>query len=252
MTTQLRSVTCAGVGKKRRPRVTLYLPWITDMGFTPEALVQVLPEENGMAFTLCNEKIKKYSELLKATKEKGGELVHVYLADDPAHKGPAIAASGKYVRTSGLDIGDPFVARYDYGLIRIRKLPDIANVKFIPATSIREKRTGMPVPKVTLCGDWLSGIGFIPDALVIAAAEPGIITFKLQDNDISNHTALVKYARQNKAKLLQVRKQKQSPIIGMTGQVVDRAGFAPDDVFIADYEYGTIKLRKLDFKQLGF
>jgi len=252
MYTQLQSVTCIGIGAKRRPRIFLYAPWLDELGFTPESLVQALPEENGMVFTLCNENIKKYSQLLSDTRKKGGRLVHVYTADDAYHHGTAVATSGQYIRACGLDMGDPIISRYDHGIIRIRKLPDIANTKVILATNIQERNTGNPIPKIRLYGAWLSDIGFTLDALVIATAEPGTITFELKDNDIRNYSDLVKYARQHKAKLLQVRKERNFPLIGMTGSIVARAGFSLYDVFIAYYEYGTIKLQKLDLERLGF
>jgi hypothetical protein len=254
MNTQLRSVTSSGVAEKRRPRIHLYAPAIADMGFKPEALVQVLPEEDGMVFTLCNENIGKYSALLNDTREKGGKLIQVYLAKSPTHYGPAISTTGKYIRTAGLDMGDTFVVRYSYGLIRIRKLPDIANARFMLATAIRKKRTDEPIPKVRLYGEWLSDIGFTIDALATATAEPGAITFKLQDNNIESYSALVKYARRNKAKLIQARADGRGnyPTIEMTGAIVVKAGFTQEDVFVARYEYGTINLQKLDFKRLGF
>jgi len=255
MYTQLRTVTFTGqAAGKSRPRIALYAPCLADMGFKPEALVQVFPEENGMVFVLCNENIEKYSQLLNDTRKKGGKLIQVYLANDRSHQGPAISTTGKYIRTAGLEMGDAYVVRYDYGFIRIRKLPDIANTKVILATSIREKNTGSPIPKIRLYGEWLSDIGFTPDALATAAAEPGLVVFKLQDNNIESYSTLVKYARQNKATLLQVKKEGKGnfPIIGITGSIPYRAGFTQDDVFIASYEYGTIKLQKLDLKQLGF
>ena len=252
MYTQLQSVTCVGIGGKPGPRIFLYAPWLDELGFTPEALVQVLPEENGMAFILCDENIKRYSELLRDARKKGGKLIHVYLADDASHQGTAVSITGRCIRAGGLDMYDPIIVRYDYGVIRIRKSPGTANTKVIVATNILDKNTGYPIPKVRLYGEWLSGIGFIPDALAVAAAGPGVITFELKDNGIEDYSGLVKYARQSKAKLIQVRKERDFPMIGLTGPIVSRAGFSMGDIFIASYAYGTIKLQKADLKQLGF
>jgi len=91
------------------------------MGFTPDALVQVLPEAGGLFFILCDENIRKYSELLQATEEKNGELITV---DCCCRTGILIEIGGYCIRNAGLDIGDNLIVQYEYGLIRVRKLPE--------------------------------------------------------------------------------------------------------------------------------
>ena len=112
------SVLCSGMGDYSSPIIVFCPPWLPDMGFTLGALVQVLPEAGGMSFTLCDENIQKYSELLLTTEEKKGTLVTV----DRCRTGVRIEIEGRYIRNAGLDIGDTLVALYDYGLIRVRKM----------------------------------------------------------------------------------------------------------------------------------
>ena len=115
------SVLSAGRGDLSRPVIALCPPWLPDMGFTPGALVQVLPEAGGMFFILCDENIWKFSELLLATEEKNGTLIIV----DCCRAGARLEIEGGYVRNAGLDIGDHLIVWYEYGLIRVRKLPEV-------------------------------------------------------------------------------------------------------------------------------
>jgi len=103
------------------PAIVLRHTWLPDMGFTSGALVQVLPEAGGLFFILCDENIRKFSELLQATEEKKGELITV---DCCCRTGIRIEIDGYCVRNAGLDVGDPLTVHYEYGLIRVRKQPE--------------------------------------------------------------------------------------------------------------------------------
>ena len=118
MNIYILSVLCSGRGDFSSPIIVFCPPWLPDMGFTPGALVQVLPEVCGMLFVLCDDNIRKYSELLLATEEKKGTLVTV----DCCRTCVRIEIEGHYIRNAGLDIGDSLIALYKYGLIRVRKI----------------------------------------------------------------------------------------------------------------------------------
>ena len=236
--------------KKRCPQVKFHAPWLAEMGFTPSALVQALPEPGGMTFILCNENIQKYSALDKATKEKNGKLIQVSEVTHRLMTAPYLGIAGQIVFNTGLIIGDPLLARYEYGLIKVRKLPD--NVLFIPGDRKRkDSRAAEPERKVWLVGKWLAEYGFAYDAWVTAAAVPGGITFRLYDGDKKDYGALVKYARKNKLKLYQVKKRDRTCYIVAAGHCVERAGFNAGDAFIATCGYGVIHVTKPDFAYLG-
>jgi len=91
------------------------------MGFTSGALVQVLPEAGGLFFILCDENIRRYSELLQITEEKNGELITV---DCCGRRGMRMEIDSYCIRNAGLDIGDNLIVQYEYGLIRVRKLAE--------------------------------------------------------------------------------------------------------------------------------
>jgi len=112
------SVLCSGRGDFSSPIIVFCPPWLSDMGFTPGVLVQVLPKTDGIFLILCDENIRKYSELLMVTEEKEGTLVTV----DSCRTGVRIEIEGHYIRKAGLNIGDTLIALYEYGLIRVRKL----------------------------------------------------------------------------------------------------------------------------------
>ena len=231
------------------PRLIFTADWLDEMGFVSGALVQYLPdlpEKHGLTFVLCNDNIHKYSELSHATKEKGGTLIQVYQHRDTLQ----LCISGTALDSVGLKYGDALIARYEYGLIRIRKLP------------------GSAVTLVTshVLGTWLTELGFTRDAVLTIAAEPGLITCTLQENDLESiktrTTELVKYARQNKLNLIQVQKTKYKKRISRGESVyhffdipqscLEKAGFSPNEMLLAFYEPGLIKLQKPDFVALGF
>jgi len=114
------SVYGAGKGSLLSPVIALCPLWLPDMGFTPGALVQVLPEVGGLFFILCDENIQKYSGLLRSTEEKKGTLITVGCCKN----GIRLEIEGSYIRNAGLDVGDTLIIQYEYGLIRVRKLPD--------------------------------------------------------------------------------------------------------------------------------
>jgi hypothetical protein len=218
------------------------------MGFIPGALVQAIPEIGGVNFTLCDENIKRYSELDAFTKEKGGKLIQSHCAVIKGKHTPVLFISGQVIYNAGLSFKVPVIARYEYGLIQVRKLPD--TIKIIYMTTVTDKRTGKTMPKIRLTGEWLPGFGFAPDTLLTAAIDSGSITFKLHDENIGKYGELVRYSRKNKLKLLQVRQSpsrgKMFPYIMITGSFLDKSGFLIGDTLVANCEHGFIKLLKLE------
>ena len=231
------------------PRLVFSADWFADMGFVPGALVQYLPENGGLSFVLCDENIRKYSELLQATKQKNGALIQVYDYKD----GPQLCVSGQTLGCTGLKYDDALIARYAYGIIRIRKLSGSSDT---PVTLIDSH----------IVGTWLGEIGFLPDAVFTVDAKPGIITCTLQENDAEKIKArtpeLVKYARENKLKLMQVQKKNYLKRVSRGKGVfqyfdipqscLNKAGFSTDEMLLAYYQPGQIQLLKPDFVGLGF
>ena len=222
--------------KSNNPKLTFFADWLIPMGFVAGSLVQFIPESNGLSFTLC-ENIPKYSELANATRQKGGTFVHANIYRHREY--PSISIAGAAFMSTGLKCGDLLLMRYEYGFIRMRKLPTHVG-KIVTAR---------------LFGQWLEGLGFTPDSVVLVGSEKGLIDCQLQENGLARTYELVKHARLHKLNLLQVQAQRDNnkyPQFEIPKSRFEKAGFEYDDSFLASYEYGRIILRQIDFDALGF
>lgn len=219
--------------------ILFYSEWAKPMGFVANSLVQFVPEDGGAQFRLCNENIPSYSALFEQTAELGGVLVHAKMFDHKDY--PCLAVSGKVMESTGLAIGDNLIARFEYGLVHLRKIPP-GQVKVITAGRVS--------------GQWLLEYGFTPDEVLTIDAQPGCITCQLEPNGVERTIELVKFARANALHLIQVRRVKDSkviiPLIEIQPSRFAKAGFASDDALLATYEHGHITLKKIDFAALGF
>lgn len=231
-------------------KVTSYLkicispPWLLEMGFIPGALVQAVPEPGGMAFHLCDENIRRYSELYNDTKRKNGALV---TAASSAESGIRIDVSGASVSHAGFAAGDSLLARYEYGLVKVRKLP--VNTRFIPACFDKDTQK----IKLKLIGKWFVDLGFKTSAVVIASATHNAVTFKRYEGDAGDYPALVKQARANRQKILRVSRrgyETYAPCIEVGYTFLEQAGLVEGDNFLAVCEQGYIQVSRLDFERL--
>lgn len=217
--------TCTG---DNRLRLNLAGEWLYEAGFTPRAAVKLLPESGGIAFALCTEPPPDAKK--RCRDDDGFAEVRLY------RNSPALCVTGKILERSHLAFGDTLLALYEYGYIRLRKVPGSA-------------------AKVVLshfCGKWLVALGFTIGACFTLDAQPGLITCQLQENAVARTLELVKFARKNKLKLLQVENIKRVPHIFVPPSCLDKAEFTQNDALLAAYDYGHISLRKLDFCALGF
>jgi len=238
----------------RCPGIFFLTERLADAGFISGALVQALPEPDGMAFNLCDDNIRRYSELDADTKEKGGKLIQVHHTKVRQREGPSLAVSGQILSRAGLAFGDTLIVRYGYGIVRLKKLP--GTIKVIHVKSKTDSRTGKPILQLGLCGEWLSGLGFTPDALFTAYSEKGCVNFKLCDEGIERYSELVRFARQTGMKLLQVRtapmRGKRFPRIEISGSCLDDAGVCIGEPLLTFCEFGLITLRKASFTDIGY
>lgn len=278
MNTLVLKVTNVKKGGYCRPRIVFYGEWLSEIGFEPDTISTAIPVNDGMDITLCNENISKYNSIVKYAKDNGGKLVTTLLegCDSKPHF-PKFSLTGKNVENAGFNIGDDFVIRYEYGIIKLRKIyrekwgiTDDMKTCFMVVGSINDKHMTKRVPKIKFPGHWLSEIGFVWDSLVLAVSEPGKLTFTYQGEGLKRYTELVSFARQNNAKLIQIRKRfthnQPIPEISITGEFLERAGFGLDDVLLACCRSHTravsggndqgqderIEVTKMDFEQLGF
>jgi len=221
-------------GDKGTIRICLSGQWLPDMGFIPCALVRIIPEPGGVTFILCGD---------PSPQGQGGKLIRIPSTNGKKAKCPALVAKGKYLCATGLHYGDTLIARYSPGFIRIRKLP------------IKAKAILMTDNQIRLSGGWLAESGFLPDIAAIVSSELGRIFIKIHGMvGTADYAGLVRFARQNKMKLIQFHHNSNSkaPGVSISGLCVDKAGFSSGDVLLAYVEYGLIVIQKLDFSELGF
>jgi hypothetical protein len=210
------------------------------MGFIPGALVSVTPESGGLAINLCNDNITKYNELSNRVKEKGGKLITVGTPNQYKPHGYLTVILGKNLKIDGYRTGDTVVVLYDYGIIRVHKLP--AGKYFLVGKN--RDNIGRPVPHIVIWGHWLTDAGFTQDAFVTADSKPGCVTYTVwKDND---YCEMVKFARKYKMKTINVRSRNVNPLISLRGAMLDNAGFDIGDIFSVEHEHGVIQLQKLN------
>jgi len=220
------------------PKIIFFAEWMNRMGFTADVLIQAIPEDGGLTFTLRNENIRSYSDLLRETKAKGGALIHpsFYI-----HKQkPCISISGTVVKNAGLKTGDSLIARYEYGLIRMRKIPADDNTRIVGTR---------------IYGRWLEDLGFLIGEVMTIDSEPGLITCTFLEGGLEKVEEIVTHARENRMNLVQLRTAKDvlyTPMFEIPPSRLQKAGFTPNDAFHAVCEYGRIQLQKLDCRRYGF
>jgi hypothetical protein len=260
MNTRLLTVSKTKSAVSPTPRISFFGDWLSDIGFVPGALVQVVPVPGGVDFRLCDENIGRYSELFSRTREMGGTLRRVYLGEAKSHHGPAFVAAGSYIYTGGLAMGDTLIAGYDFGIIKARKVDTqglgFENLRIVAVSHLSRKHSQGPIPKIRICGYWLADIGFGIGAFATASAGPGVVELSLAGAD-KGYSAVMKYVRGRGMKIVQVGKDPHDrgeprPYIFISGSSISKAGFETGDTLVCSYGQGLIKFQALDFKKLGF
>ena len=216
-------------------RICLSGQWLPDMGFIPHALVRVIPEPGGVTLAVCMD---------SSTQGHGGKVIRVPDTNGWKVKSPELVVAGKCLCETGLHYGEPLIARYSPGLIRIRRFP--ASAKAVTMTD----------NQIRLAGSWLAESGFLPDTVALAFPKPGRIVIKRYNTAlaiISDYADLVRFARQNKVTILQFCNDKRKfTCANIPSSCVDKAGFAPGDTLIAYYEHNQVVIQRLDLSELGF
>jgi hypothetical protein len=214
-----------------RTKINIRPPWLCDMGFVYGALVSAVPQMDGFNLTL--------------QPEDGGKLLRVGQANKKPN--PVCHIIINFARDfplPGLSAGDFLAAGYDYGIIKARKLPEAQNYFVVGAQNYDAF--------LRMNGSWLSDAGFVPDDIVAVSVSLGCITFRVWKDTTAKYSEIVKFAREHKYQLLQVRKNQHISIIDISGYLLHNAGFVKDDIAGVHYEQGVIKLFKPDLQKLGF
>ena len=240
----------------KNPGISFHSKSLYGLGFVPGALVSVVPSPGGgLVFTLCDENIRRYSELHATTLEQGGKLIQIKTTCRKCKKKyPSIGVFGQIFYDAGFAIGDPVIVQCEYGVVRVNKR--FGTAMPVHMTQRRDRRTGYAAPNLRVAGEWLADFGFSPGAVMTVSIESGSVILKLCEDGIEKYADLVRYARQNKMKIARVKsayvKGKPYSFIEMSGLYMARAGFETGETLFAYPEMGLIKLQKPEASDLGF
>jgi hypothetical protein len=111
-------------------------------------------------------------------------------------------------------------------------------------------------PRIRLAGFWLNDIGFKPDSIATIEYESKSILLKVQGSGLDTYKSFVRYARANKAGLLQVKEEchnkKCTPHLEVKGFWLEMLGFTIGSHIVVKFEYGSINIRLLELEKFGF
>ena len=223
----------------RRLRICIRSPWLADMGFVHGVPILAIPQQNGFAVVLQGEHDGK-------TKAEGGTLMHVGLSVKKMSNIMLNFSKNFSIAETGLSVGDFLAAKYEYGIITARKLPD-AQKYYIVVTQNRE-------PFLRMSGEWLLDAGFPPDTIVTVAVSAARenITFYAWKGTTEKYDEMVKFARKQKYHIIQTRKNQQLTVLDAPGYILEHATFKTGDMLGVRYQNGVITLFKPDLRKLGF
>ena len=95
-------------------------------------------------------------------------------------------------------------------------------------------------------GNWIRELGYNYGDVLTVHAHSGEIVYQFHENGIARTLELVKFARRNKLKLIQVRKNGGLPFIEIPETSRQKAGFMPGERLCATFEDGVLKLQPLN------
>ena len=95
-------------------------------------------------------------------------------------------------------------------------------------------------------GNWIAKLGYNYGDVLTVHAHSGEIVYQFHENGVERTLELVKFARKNKLKLIQVKKNGGSPFIEIPETSRKKAGFTPDERLCAIFEDGLLKLQPAD------
>jgi HSP20-like domain of unknown function (DUF1813). len=111
-------------------------------------------------------------------------------------------------------------------------------------------------PRIRLAGFMLDSMGFKPDMLVAADYGRDCIVLKLHGEGLDTYKGIVRQLRTNRSGLLQVKNElhnrKRTPHIEVRGFWLEPLGFTAGSIIAVQYEYGLIRIKRIDLERLVF
>ena len=205
---------------------------LADFGFVYDAPVWATPQLEGFTLALLEDEHRE---------KDSGKLIHV---GRTGNKLVLTLNFAKNFSVVGLSAGDFLAARYEYGVITARKLPQAQKYYVVGAQDY--------CTFLQLCGAWLNDAGFLPYTIVTVAVQQDFITLRLWDDPAATYSDIVKVARMHQYQVIQPQRNQHFTIINLDDYLLNRAGLDTGDIAGVHYEYGCITLFKPDLQKLGF
>lgn len=214
-----------------RDKVHICSPLLVDMGFAQGTPVRAVPQQHGFTLTLGYEGcMGGYGKLIHVSAAATGKLsITVNLAGNFA--------------TTGLSVGDFLAARYEYGAISARRLPEARKYYVVGSRGCDAF--------LRLSGAWLCDAGFEPDTITVVSTTQDGVTFTAWSDEAARYGDIVKYARRRRCQIIQPKRNQRITVMDVSGYLLGGAGFGIGDIAGVRYEYGSIKLFKPDLRALG-
>jgi len=214
-----------------RTKVNIRSLWLAGMGFVYDAPVWAVPQDNGFTLALRGE--HGVNEV--------GKLIHV------GREGVKLALTLNFAKNfavAGLNAGDYLAARFEYGIIQARKLPDAQNYYVVGSRDYDAF--------LQMCGGWLDDAGFVPDTITTVAVADGSITLRAWQDTTASYGDIVKLARERKCQIIQPKRNQYVTVVDISSYILGGAGFKTGDIAGIRYEYGSMTVFKPDLQKLGF
>lgn len=127
-------------------------------------------------------------------------------------------------------------------------------VRLMMVTTSQEKRQA----RILITGSWLDRFGFLPEMLVTVFYQDGVLTMEAFGIGLDSYRHIVGQVRKQRGQLLQVRHvydwscKKTESHLELEGTWLEKQGFCVGDILLAQFNQGTIRMKRLQLQALGF
>jgi len=212
-----------------RMKIQIRPPWLADLGFVYGAPIYAVPQQDGLTIALHE----------NAAANSGGKLLHVSMVREK----PFIVVNlTQNFSATGLTTGDFLAAKYEYGVITAKKLPDAQKYFVIGSQKYNSF--------LQFSGEWLNDLGFLPQVVTTVAVADKNITFRIWDG-MENYKDFVKFARSSKCQIIQPRKNQHITTLDIPSYILSDAGLCAGNISGVHCEFGKITMFKPDLQTLG-
>ena len=257
METQILTVTSILCQRKEKPKLLFTGPILAALGFNAKSLVVAKSAGDTITLESRGTGIEAYKQAVSEVREKGHTTVEVINLD----KSLSIILSGDWLLNSGFKTGDVVIARFETGVITVKRL-DLLELGFSINDVIKTKvhkiqiavNKKKRVPRVLFSGHWLDDIGFQAGQYAKITYQNEMITFETgrEAGDISD-LYNKNHGRPPKVKIHKTPCYNgYAPCFQLKGEWLSAEGFQIGDTLVVLYEHERIRVKRLDISKYGF